>query len=237
MKLDLINKEEDRQYIMENSSKNDLIDMLKQYGQVVDYMTEPMVANFYGVPNKTIETIANRNKEELKSYGYRVYKKSEILKMKGLPLENIPNRGLRLYPIEAVLFIGLNYLTDNKIADEIKHILPKISPDLFLKLSKGKSIKRKEIIFLDKLEESLKPFNIKGIRQYRILSYRIDYFIPSLNIAIEYDENNHNNYTYEAHEGREKEIKEILNCKFIRVTDYNTDEYNIGYIIKSIFNL
>ena len=29
MKLDLINREEDRQYIMENSSKNDLVDMLK----------------------------------------------------------------------------------------------------------------------------------------------------------------------------------------------------------------
>ena len=34
MKLDLINREEDRQYIMENSSKNDLIDILKQYGKV-----------------------------------------------------------------------------------------------------------------------------------------------------------------------------------------------------------
>ena len=119
MKLDLINKEEDRQYIMENSSKNDLIDMLKQYGQVVDYMTEPMVANFYGVPNKTIETIANRNKEELKSYGYRVYKKSEILNLQTEGLENIPNRGLRLYPIQAVIIIGM-MLTDNPIAEKLR---------------------------------------------------------------------------------------------------------------------
>ena len=119
MKLDLINREEDRQYIMENSSKNDLIDMLKQYGQVVDYMTELMVANFYGVPNKTIETIANRNKEELKSYGYRVYKKSEILNLQTEGLENIPNRGLRLYPIQAVIIIGM-MLTDSSIAEKLR---------------------------------------------------------------------------------------------------------------------
>lgn len=35
-------------------------------------------------------------------YGYRVYKKSEILNGHLVHLENIPNRGLRLYPIEAV---------------------------------------------------------------------------------------------------------------------------------------
>ena len=119
MKLDLINKEEDRQYIIDNTSKNDLIDMLKQYGQVVDYMTEPMVANFYGVPNKTIETIANRNKEELKSYGYRVYKKSEILNLQTEGLENIPNRGLRLYPIQAIIIIGM-MLTDSSIAEKLR---------------------------------------------------------------------------------------------------------------------
>ena len=119
MKLDLINKEEDRQYIIDNTSKTDLIDMLKQYGKVVDYMTEPMVANFYGVPNKTIETIANRNKEELKSYGYRVYKKSEILNLQTEGLENIPNRGLRLYPIQAIIIIGM-MLTDSSIAEKLR---------------------------------------------------------------------------------------------------------------------
>ena len=96
---------------------------------------------------------------------------------------------------------------------------------------------RKEIIFLDALEKVLEPFNIKGIRQYNIDKYRIDYYIPSLNIAIEYDENGHANYTYEQHEGRQKEIENKLGCRFIRVTDNNSDEYNIGLVIKKIFNL
>lgn len=96
---------------------------------------------------------------------------------------------------------------------------------------------RKEILFLNELEESLKPFGIKGFRQYSILTYRIDYYIPSLNIAIEYDENNHKHYTHEAHEGREKEIKRKLGCRFIRVTDENNLGYNLGLVIKNIFNL
>lgn len=119
MKLDLINKEEDRQYIMENSSKNDLIDMLKQYGQVVDYMTEPMVTQFYNVSNTTIKLLATRNKEELEKYGYKVYKKSEILKLQDVTLEKIPNRGLRLYPIQAVIIIGM-MLTESEVAEKLR---------------------------------------------------------------------------------------------------------------------
>lgn len=96
---------------------------------------------------------------------------------------------------------------------------------------------RKEIEFIDQLEETLKPFNLIGIRQYKINSYRIDYYIPSLNLAIEYDENDHLGYSYEAHEGRQKEIEDTLNCRFIRVTDDNTNNFNIGLVLKEMFNM
>ncbi len=92
---------------------------------------------------------------------------------------------------------------------------------------------RKEIVFLNKLEEKL---DLKGIRQYRVLDgkYRIDYYIPDLNIAIEYDENDHKNYTYEQHEGRQREIEDKLGCRFIRVSDINSDEYNVEYVINHL---
>ena len=96
---------------------------------------------------------------------------------------------------------------------------------------------RKEIEFIDQLEETLKPFNLIGIRQYKINSYRIDYYIPSLNLAIEYDENDHQSYSYEAHEGRQKEIEATLKCRFIRVTDDNTNNFNIGLVLKEMFNM
>ncbi len=94
---------------------------------------------------------------------------------------------------------------------------------------------RKELVFLDQLESALKPFNIKGIRQYNILTYRIDYYIPKLNIAIEYDENDHKQYTYKQHELRQKLIEKELGCGFIRVSDSKSDAYNIGLVIKRIF--
>lgn len=70
-----------------------------------------------------------------------------------------------------------------------------------------------------------------------MLGYRVDYYVPSLNIAIEYDENGHKNYTYEALEGRQIDIEEELGCRFIRITDNENDDYNIGLAIKEIFGL
>ena len=93
---------------------------------------------------------------------------------------------------------------------------------------------RKEIKFLNELEEVLLPMGIKGIRQYPILSYRIDYYIPKLNLAIEYDENEHKNYSFEAHELRQENIENNLNCNFIRLSDSNTNLNNIGIVINEI---
>lgn len=94
---------------------------------------------------------------------------------------------------------------------------------------------RKEIEFLDLLERTLEPFGCECIRQYNVLDkYKLDLYIKDLNIAIEYDENNHKNYTYEQHEGRQKEIENELGCKFIRVSDSESNAYNVGLVIKEI---
>ena len=101
----------------------------------------------------------------------------------------------------------------------------------------------KEYNFYTTLKEALIPFGITdGEEQYSILNnkgtnFRIDYYIPSLNVAIEYDEKIHTSYTYDRQEGRQKEIEDKLGCKFIRVTDENTIGYNVGLIIKDIINI
>ena len=105
--------------------------------------------------------------------------------------------------------------------------------DFYFTISKGV----KEIEFLRKLEVALSPFGITGKKQHSILDYKIDYYIPSLNVAIEYDENGHKNYTYEAHELRQELIEKELGCRFIRVTDKKNDEFNIGLVIKELFNI
>lgn len=96
---------------------------------------------------------------------------------------------------------------------------------------------RKETKFLKQLCSVLEPFNILGEKQYKVLSYRIDYYIPKLNIAIEYDEYTHKNYTYEQQEGRQALIEKELGCKFIRVSDDKTDIYNVGLVLKEMFQI
>ena len=93
---------------------------------------------------------------------------------------------------------------------------------------------RKEISFLNDLEQVLLPLGIKGIRQYKVFNYRIDYYIPDLKIAIEYDENDHKGYSYEKQEGRQKKIEKELKCRFIRVSDKETNEENIKLITNII---
>ena len=121
MRLNLTNNKEDRQLVLtkEQEGKINLVNLLKKYGEVADFMTEPMVADFYKVPSRSITTIANRNKNELEKYGYRSYKKSEVLNIHCECLENVPNRGLRLYPIKAVIVVGM-MLTESEVAEQLR---------------------------------------------------------------------------------------------------------------------
>lgn len=121
MRLNLIGNEADRQKVltMEQEGRINLVNLLKKYGDVVDYMTQSMVADFFSVDETVIEWYGTTKKDELQSYGYRVYKKSEILNIEGLCLENIPNRGLRLYPIKAVILMGM-MLTESEVAEQLR---------------------------------------------------------------------------------------------------------------------
>lgn len=96
------------------------------------------------------------------------------------------------------------------------------------------ALSRDEIEFLDLLESVLEPFGYNCIRQYNCNDYRIDLYIEDLKVAIEYDENNHSNYSYESQEGRQKEIEKSLGCRFIRVGDKNSHAYNVGLIMKQL---
>lgn len=94
----------------------------------------------------------------------------------------------------------------------------------------------KEIEFIEMLEGVLSHFSIEGVKQYKILTYKIDYYIPKLNIAIEFDEYTHQQYSYEEEKGRQKEIENKLNCRFIRVKDKDSMSFNIGKTIKDVLS-
>ena len=100
---------------------------------------------------------------------------------------------------------------------------------------------RKEIEFLDVLKEQLSVFGITQFeRQYSNLNcgnYKIDLFIPELNVAIEYDENRHQGYSYEAHELRQQLIEKELGCHFIRVSDNKSHVENSAIVLCELMKL
>lgn len=58
---------------------------------------------------------------------------------------------------------------------------------------------------------------IKLIRQYKVGDFRIDGYDPELNVAYEIDEPDHRYQRAKDH-GREKIIKKLLGCTFVRIS-------------------
>ena len=63
-----------------------------------------------------------------------------------------------------------------------------------------------------------KVINHKILRDYHIAGRWVDGYIPELNVVIEVDEEYHKNREIEDYL-RDKNIKEQLNCKIIRINE------------------
>ncbi|WP_102693982.1 hypothetical protein [Rummeliibacillus pycnus] len=106
----------------------------------------------------------------------------------------------------------------NKIGIDIKNVL----------------IPTKEQETLNVIKHAFASLNC--IKEYAVFNYRIDLYFPNERIAIECDELNHANRNEFYEYKRQKEIENVLHCKFIR---YNPDcnNFNIGDVINEIMNL
>ena len=98
--------------------------------------------------------------------------------------------------------------------------------DILKQLTDGVSLKcivphkvRSEISFGEKLVSNLFS-EYEVIPQFKVLGgkYFIDWYVPELNIAIEYDELHHKFKTTKDRT-RQAEIEKALKCKFIRYTE------------------
>lgn len=126
----------------------------------------------------------------------------------------------------------------NKMAGEILEYLMKKDNREVMVLTKHTST-RFELSFGEQLEETLKPLGIKIKTQKSMFGgkYRIDFYLPEYNLAIEYDEEHHNEEENKIKDKiREEEIKNELHCEFIRLDYKKTDAYNVGLVLKKIFN-
>jgi Rha family phage regulatory protein len=94
-------------------------------------------------------------------------------------------------------------------------------------------LERKEIEFFAELGEALEPMNLTLNTQHRVLSYRLDGYIPSLNLAIEYDEEHHKHNT-EKDKHRQTIIEKELGCDFVRLSELDSNAKNIGKIMAKV---
>ena len=70
--------------------------------------------------------------------------------------------------------------------------------------------------------------------QYTVLGYRIDLYFYEYKLAIEIDELGHNDRNTDYETKREREIKNELNCVFIR-TNPDAANFNINELNNQIF--
>ncbi len=199
------------------------------------FMTREQIGTALGYkhPRKAIETIHLRHKELLDKYCCKI--KSEInhfpescgVKSNGSIQERV------YYSYEGIASIVKYSNASKNKKEKLIQALMELSNKQTVAIVDAPN----EIKFLDKLEPYLEVFNITGTRQYKVLDYRIDFYIPTLNIAVEYDENNHKYYTYEQQELRQELIENALHCRFIRLSDKDTDEVNLAKVIKEIYDI
>ena len=97
---------------------------------------------------------------------------------------------------------------------------------------KGLIYVRDEIIFKDGLLEIAKMLDVEIIFQHSVGRYKVDFYIPSINHVIEYDEPHHRNSIVEDIE-REEFIRNELKCDFLRL---NSEE-NIMISTYRVINL
>ena len=81
---------------------------------------------------------------------------------------------------------------------------------------KGLVYVRDEIIFKEGLLEIAKMLDIEILFQYPVGKYKVDFYIPSIDYVIEYDEPHHKSMI-EADLEREEFIKNEIKCKFLRL--------------------
>lgn len=149
---------------------------------------------------------------------------------------------LSLYKVKTQTRTYKEYLlTSNGVGiyfNKIQLLKDKIPVDLleFANMNNFHTYTRFELSFLDMLEEALKELNINGVRQYVVDGYRVDFYIPKLNLAIEYDEQHHATQVDEDIK-RQNYIERKLKCVFVRC-DYNdSDIKNTMKIIKYILKI
>lgn len=244
VELELLeNKDEREKYI-------DRIEVLDKVKEVIllpygDCMTTEQVAEYFEVGVSAIKSLVFDNNDEIVSNGYKVLEKEELSSFKKKCQIKSRARQISIFTKRTILNVCM-LLRDSKVADNIKR-------ELGVSISSNINL-RKEIKFKNELDlcivkirkeliskiSSLPTTNLyrdieQSIinlttykQQFSVLNnkYRIDFYFPLLNLAIEYDEGYHKTEIQKnKDEKREYEIaREIYIGKYYK--DITQEELN-----------
>jgi very-short-patch-repair endonuclease len=144
--------------------------------------------------------------------------------------QNSLNSSKNIYALSLNGYIKLlNSLEDGSIGKEVikKYFSSNIEEYAILE-------SRKEVLFRNSVKNCLKDIYTISF-QYSVDGYKIDIYIPELNLAIEFDEQG-GRHTYEPMSDikRQKYVENKLGCKFIRVSETLNLEEGINIILKYI---
>ena len=96
--------------------------------------------------------------------------------------------------------------------------------------------KTSEEIFMNNLEKIFSYMNLSIERQKIDNNYRLDGYIPEIDVVIEYDENGHAHYNSEKEYEREMYIKNKYS-HIVRVNDFSDVLDNVGIVVNKIFEI
>ena len=168
-KFDLLNNQNEREMIM-TEERLDVLDKVKKlvFMKGTEYMTTQMVADYYEVPESTINSVIGRHREELIKNGFNKHSKDEILDeiLRNFHCETfvkqertrcivtidgeeivINNTGLNLFNKRSILNLGM-LLEESPIAEEVRTLLLDNHEQLIHmhdKLDNGEEITKEDI--------------------------------------------------------------------------------------------
>lgn len=109
------------------------LEVLDSVGEILllpntEYATTEMVANYYKVDIEAVQKVIQRNRDELKEDGYKVFKGKELMDIKSKSQLKTRAGSLSLFTKRSILRVGM-LLRDSEIAKEIRTKLLDITHD------------------------------------------------------------------------------------------------------------
>jgi very-short-patch-repair endonuclease len=210
----------------------------------VDGLIHPMLNKKHTNKSKKIirrkrkkQIITNKQKENISKTLIKKYKKGEIIPYwlnKKQTKESNLKRSKKLKGKNNP-FYGKKHTQETK--NKLKESCRKATINRIVQQGKFICYNEKSIPFFEELNNQFNMEAYFGKEEYKIIGYSLDFYSPKFNLVIEWDEKYHytkGNKLQQKDKIRQNNIKKHLNCKFIRIKEWENLTNYKNKIIKEV---